>query len=107
MKPIYEKLYNYDCDPILRQCENFDEYTLKKQFAVLHLDEGHHRELMDILFELHHQWSLDGFATGLHLGLSLRPRQRLAKRKARKETQIKSVKSPVYIHTAKCGNTIP
>ena len=81
MKPIYEKLFNRYCDEILRENEYLDEYELEKQLAFLKLDKDSEGELMDILFDYHHQWSLDSFAVGLHLGLSLMPSQRLAKRR--------------------------
>ena len=71
MKPIYEKLYNAYCEPILLTHETFDESQLKQQLAFLHLTQDNQRKLMDALLDLHDQWSLDGFATGLHLGLSL------------------------------------
>ncbi len=77
MNPIYEKLFSAYGEPILRNAENFDDYTLEKILGGFPLSEDHRRELTDVLFDYYCQWSLDAFSTGLHLGLSLlngRPR---------------------------------
>ena len=55
MKPIYEKLYNAYCEPILLTHETFDESQLKQQLAFLHLTQDNQRKLMDALLDLHDQ----------------------------------------------------
>ena len=72
MKPIYGKLYDYYCEPILRERENFDAPELEKQLASLGISEDRRRKLLDIFCDYYFQWSTDAFAIGLHLGLSLR-----------------------------------
>ncbi len=71
MNPIDEKLFDYYCDPILRDAENFDESALKKAFDRLALPGEYHSKLIDVFFDNYFQWSLDAFTVGLHLGLSL------------------------------------
>ena len=73
MKPVYERLFDRYCDPILQDHDSFDEYRLEQQTAFLRLNTDQRRKLMDLLLDLHQQWALDGFAAGLHLGLSLLP----------------------------------
>ena len=73
MKPVYEKLFDCYCDPLLQENGSFDEYRLEQQTAFLRLDADERRKLMDLFLDLYQQWSLDSFAVGLHLGLSLLP----------------------------------
>lgn len=69
---MYEKLFSAYCDPILQKAECFHESSLRNLFDSLDLEESLHDKLPDALAELYCQWSLDAFAVGLHLGLSLR-----------------------------------
>lgn len=71
MNPIDERLFNYYCDPILRDAENFDPSALQKALADFPLTESDRGKLLDVFWDNHYQWSLDAFAVGLHLGLSL------------------------------------
>lgn len=71
MNPIDKKLFDYYCSPILKNAENFDEAALEKVFDTLPLTKEHHIELSNLFFDHYMQWSLDAFAVGLHLGLSL------------------------------------
>lgn len=71
MNPIDEKLFDYYCDPVLKMTENFDEPALRKLLDTLSLTGEARRKLMDAMFDNYMQWSLDAFAVGLHLGLSL------------------------------------
>ena len=73
VKPVYERLFDRYCDTILQENDSFDEYRLEQQTAFLSLDTDQRRKLMDLFLDLHQQWALDGFAVGLHLGLSLLP----------------------------------
>ena len=67
-----EKLFSAYCDPIMQKAECFNESSLRNLFDSLDLEESLHDKLLDALSGLHYQWSLDAFAVGLHLGLSLR-----------------------------------
>ena len=71
MNPIDQRLFDAYCEPILRNAENFDEPALRKAVEELSATEERRLELMDVLFNNYIQWSLDAFAVGLHLGLSL------------------------------------
>ena len=71
MIPIHKKLFDYYCSPILKNAENFDEAALEKVFDTFPLTKEHHIELSNLFFDHYMQWSLDAFAVGLHLGLSL------------------------------------
>ncbi len=80
MNPIDQRLYDTYCDPILLRAENFDESHLRKLFDSVNLEESLHNKLLDALLEFHYQWSLDAFAVGLHLGLSLHSSTRPVRR---------------------------
>ncbi|MCI9648211.1 MAG: hypothetical protein HFG11_02105 [Oscillibacter sp.] len=56
----------------MQKAECFNESSLRNLFDSLDLEESLHDKLLDALSGLHYQWSLDAFAVGLHLGLSLR-----------------------------------
>lgn len=71
MTMIDQRLFELYCAPILQNAENFDEAGLERAAAGLPLTEDHRRRLLDIFFDSYRQWSLDAFAAGLHLGLSL------------------------------------
>lgn len=71
MNPIDEKLFDYYCHPILRDAENFDEPALRKLMDEFSLTGEARRKMTDAIFDNYLQWSLDAFAVGLHLGLSL------------------------------------
>ena len=71
MNPIDQKLFDYYCEPILRNAENFDESALQKLLDEFSLTGEARRKLTDAIFDNYLQWSLDAFAAGLHLGLSL------------------------------------
>ena len=71
MNPIDKKLFDLYCSPILQNAENFDEVELEKAFDTFPLTKEHHVELSNLFFNHYMQWSLDAFAVGLHLGLSL------------------------------------
>lgn len=71
MNRLDENLFNYYCDPSLRDAENFDEPALQKLFDEFALTGDSRRRLLDALLDHYTQWSLDAFAVGLHLGLSL------------------------------------
>ena len=66
-----EKLFSAYCDPIMQKAECFNESSLRNLFDSLDLEESLHDKLLDALSGLHYQWSLDAFAVGLHLALSL------------------------------------
>lgn len=72
MNPIDEKLFNSYCAPILLDAENFDESALESLLGRFSLSDDARFKLVDALFDRYTQWSLDAFAVGLHLGLSLR-----------------------------------
>ena len=71
MNPIDQKLFDSYCDPILQKAESFDETSLRNLFDSIKLEDTAQNVLLDALAGLHYQWSLDAFALGLHLGLSL------------------------------------
>lgn len=71
MNPIDERLFDSYCCPILQNAENFDETALQKVIDSFPLAEEHRTKLIDAFFDSYMQWSLDAFAAGLHLGLSL------------------------------------
>lgn len=71
MTKVDEKLFNCYCSPILQDAENFNKPALQKIISALPLSEADRGKLLDIFFDIHYQWSLDAFAVGLHLGLSL------------------------------------
>ena len=71
MNPIDQKLFDFYCDPILQKAESFDESALRNLFESMKVEESLHNDLLGALAGLHYQWSLDAFAVGLHLGLSL------------------------------------
>ena len=84
MKQIYEKLFDTYCCSILDEAETFDDQEINDRLDALSLDSRTKNRLNDLFYDHYLQWSLDSFAVGLHLGLSLMPSQRLAKRKARR-----------------------
>lgn len=71
MNAIDEKLFDYYCDPVLKMTENFDEPALRKLMDEFSLTGETRRKLIDAIYDNYMQWSLDAFAVGLHLGLSL------------------------------------
>lgn len=71
MNAIDEKLFDYYCDPVLKMTENFDEPALRKLMDEFSLTGEARRKLIDVIYDNYMQWSLDAFAVGLHLGLSL------------------------------------
>ena len=71
MNRLDETLFNYYCDPILKNAENFDESALEALLDSLPLTGEARLKLIDAIFDRYSQWSLDAFAVGLHLGLSL------------------------------------
>lgn len=71
MNQIDEKLFDYYCSPILQKAENFNDSDLEKILDGYPLTKEHHLQLIEIFFDHYMQWSLDAFAVGLHLGLSL------------------------------------
>lgn len=71
MIPIDKKLFDLYCSPILQNAENYDEAALEKALDSFPLTKEHHAKLSNLLFDHYLQWSLDAFAVGLHLGLSL------------------------------------
>lgn len=71
MNPIDERLFDSYCSPILQNTENFDETALRKVIDSFPLTKEHRIKLIDTFFDNYMQWSLDAFAVGLHLGLSL------------------------------------
>ncbi len=71
MNLLDQRLFDSYCDPILQRAENFDETYLRNLFDSVNLEKSLHIKLLDALLDLHYQWSLDAFAVGLHLGLSL------------------------------------
>lgn len=71
MNSIDEKLFDYYCDPVLKMTENFDEPALRKLMDEFSLTGEARRKLIDVIYDNYMQWSLDAFAVGLHLGLSL------------------------------------
>lgn len=72
MNLIDKRLFNLYCDPILQDAENYDEAALRKLLDEYSLTGEGRRRLLDAFFDHYLQWSLDAFAVGLHLGLSLR-----------------------------------
>ena len=56
---------------ILQNAENFNEPALQKLMDEFSLTGEARREMIDAIFDNYIQWSLDAFAVGLHLGLSL------------------------------------
>nr|WP_326172352.1 hypothetical protein [uncultured Oscillibacter sp.] len=71
MNPIDERLFDSYCSPILKLADNFDEPALQKLMDEFSLTGGARRKIIDVFFDNYTQWSLDAFAVGLHLGLSL------------------------------------
>ena len=71
MNPIDERLFDSYCGPILQNAENFDEPALQKVIDSFPLAKEDRIKLIDTFFDSYMQWSLDAFAVGLHLGLSL------------------------------------
>lgn len=71
MNPIDERLFDLYCAPILQNAENFDQIALEKAIDPFPLTGEQRVKLMDAFFDNYTQWSLDAFAVGLHLGLSL------------------------------------
>lgn len=71
MRPIYEKLFETYGSAALENAENFDNAGLEKLLGTLPIDADARRRLMDTFADHYFQWSLDAFALGLHLGLSL------------------------------------
>ncbi len=71
MNTVDEKLFDYYCNPILQNAENFNEPALQKLMDEFSLTGEARREMIDAFFDNYIQWSLDAFAVGLHLGLSL------------------------------------
>ena len=71
MNPIDERLFNLYCCPILRDAENFNAPALQKAISDFPLTESDRGGLLDVFWEYHYHWSLDAFAAGHHLGLSL------------------------------------
>ncbi len=71
MNQIDKRLFDLYCSPILQDAENFDEADLEKALDSFPLTKEHHLELSNLFFDRYLQWSLDAFAVGLHLGLSL------------------------------------
>ena len=71
MNPIDERLFDSYCSRILKLAENFDEPALQKLMDEFSLTGGARRKIIDVFFDNYTQWSLDAFAVGLHLGLSL------------------------------------
>ncbi len=71
MKQIYEKLFETYGSTTLENTENFDSAGLEKFLGTFSIDADTRRQLMDAFFMRYSQWSLDAFALGLHLGLSL------------------------------------
>lgn len=71
MCPIDKRLFDLYCAPILQNAENFDQSALEKVIAPFSLTGEQRVKLMDAFFDNYTQWSLDAFAVGLHLGLSL------------------------------------
>lgn len=71
MSSIDKRLFDYYCSPILQDAENFNNSDLEKILDSYPLTKEHHYQLIEIFFDHYMQWSLDAFAVGLHLGLSL------------------------------------
>lgn len=71
MNTVDEKLFDYYCSPILQNAENFNGPALQKLMDEFSLTGGARRKIIDVFFDNYTQWSLDAFAVGLHLGLSL------------------------------------
>ena len=72
MNPIYETLFETYGASVLQTFDSrYDADAILEQLKPLVSDPKARLRLEDLLFDLYNRWSVDAFALGLHLGLSL------------------------------------
>ncbi len=71
MNLIYEKLFETYGEKVLKRAESYDDPAIQTFLESLPLDAKSRLSLEDAFFDHYLQWTADGFALGLHLGLSL------------------------------------
>ena len=72
MNPIYEKLFDTYGESVLQELDNaYDDQEILAHLDTLQQNKKARLHLQDLFFEYRSRWSVDAFALGLHLGLSL------------------------------------
>lgn len=71
MNTIYKRLFLTYGDSLLEDSGNFDSKEILSRLEELVPDRKACLRLEDLLYAYYTQWSIDAFAIGLHLGLSL------------------------------------
>lgn len=71
MDRIYKTLFHYYGAERLKDLESYDNAAVQALLNQLSLDQSTRLTLDNALFDFYHQGAADGFALGLHLGLSL------------------------------------
>lgn len=72
MNPIYETLFETYGASVLQALDGqYDDEAILEQLEQLVPDKKARLRLEDLFFDFYNRWSVDAFALGLHLGLSL------------------------------------